>query len=368
MIPVNTPLFAGNERKYLLECIDTGWVSSEGPFVERFERAMADKCGRKHGIAVCNGTAALDIAVEALDLKPGDEVIVPTFTIISCVQQIVRASATPVLVDANPDTWTMDVDQIEAKISSRTRAIMVVHIYGLPTNMEPILDLCARYDLALIEDAAEAHGQHYRDTPCGGFGEMSTFSFYPNKHVTAGEGGMIVTDRDDLAAQCRSLRNLCFKPEARFEHDRLGWNYRITNMQAAIGLAQVERLAETVERKKRMGALYQELLEEVEGIRLPLPSTDYAENHYWVFGLVLENSGKTVQDIVTALADRKIGTRPFFHPMHMQPVLRKMGLFDNESYPVAENLRECGFYLPSGVALSDGQIEEVASAVKEILA
>ena len=217
-ILVNEPLLDGNEKKYLAECIDTGWISSEGPFVKRFEEQFAARVGRTHGIAVTNGTAAIDAAVEALGIGPGDEVILPTFTIISCVLQIVRSGATPVLVDSDPLTWNMDVSQIEAKITPRTRAIMVVHIYGLPVDIDPVLDLCQRYGLKLIEDAAEMIGQTYRGKPCGSFGDISTVSFYPNKHITTGEGGMILADDDTLAEHSRELRNLCFKPGKRFVH------------------------------------------------------------------------------------------------------------------------------------------------------
>ena len=215
-IPVNEPLLNGNEKKYLAECIDSGWISSDGPFVRRFEEEFSSRMGRKHGIAVTSGTSAIDAAVEALGIGKGDEVILSTFTIISCVLQIVRSGATPVLVDVNPLTWNMDVSQIEAKITPRTKAIMVVHIYGLPVDMDPVLDICGRYGLKLIEDAAEVIGQTYKGQPCGSFGNISTVSFYPNKHITTGEGGMILTDDDDLAKSCRELRNLCFKAEKRF--------------------------------------------------------------------------------------------------------------------------------------------------------
>src|SRR6185437_15595635 len=245
-IPVNQPLLDGNEKKYLSECIDTGWISSEGPFIKRFEDEFAARVGRKFGIAVCNGSVALDAAMAALDLKPGDEVIMPAFTIISCASAITRCGAVPVLVDADPLTWNMDVAQIAPRINSKTRAIMVVHIYGLPVDMDPVMELAARHGLRVIEDAAESHGQVYNGRPCGSFGDMSTFSFYPNKHITTGEGGMIVTDDEALAARCRSLRNLCFRPGQRFVHDELGWNFRMTNLQAAVGVAQLERLDEFV--------------------------------------------------------------------------------------------------------------------------
>lgn len=367
-IPVNEPVLDGNEKKYLLECIETGWISSEGPFIREFEQKFADRVNRKHGIAVTNGTAAIDAAVDALGIGPGDEVIMPAFTIISCITQIVRCGATPVLVDSNPVTWNMDVAQIEAKITVRTKAIMVVHIYGLPVDMGPVLNIAKRHGLKIIEDAAEMHGQSYRGRPCGCFGDISTFSFYPNKHLTTGEGGMIVTDDDSLAEACRSLRNLCFQPQKRFVHERLGWNLRMTNLQAALGLAQLERLDDFVQRKRHMGARYTELLRGVAGLQLPLTRTDYAANIFWVYGLVLsDDCGVDAEAAMRHLANKGIGTRPFFCPMQMQPVLRRMGLFSGEAYPVSERLYRQGFYIPSGMALTDDQIQRTAEAVREVL-
>jgi perosamine synthetase len=367
-IPVNAPLLDGNEKAYLNQCIDTGWISSEGPFVREFEQRFAARMGRRHGIAVTNGTAALDVAIEALDIRPGDEVILPTFTIISCVAQIVRAGARPILVDADPVTWNMDVTQIESRITPRTKAIMVVHTYGLPVEMDTVLELATRFNLKVIEDAAEAHGQTYRRKPCGSFGDISTFSFYPNKHVTTGEGGMVLTDDDELAETCRSLRNLCFQTHARFVHERLGWNFRMTNLQAAIGLAQLERLDDFVARKRRMGRLYTELLDGCPGLQLPLPETDHSQNVYWVYGLVLDGKeGMNARAVMQALADRGVGTRPFFWPLHEQPVLKRMGVVEGSCYSVAEHLGRNGFYLPSGLALTDTEIERSAFALRKVL-
>jgi len=219
-IPVNEPLLDGNEKKYLVQCVETGWISSEGPFVQQFEKNMAAKVGRKHGVAVCNGTAALDIAVAALELAPGDEVIMPAFTIISCISEIVRAGIVPVLVETDPRTWNMDIGQVEAKITPRTKAILMVHIYGLPVDADPILNLAKQHGLKVIEDAAEMIGQTYKGRACGSLGDISIFSFYPNKHITTGEGGMVLSDDDRLAERCRSLRNLCFKADRRFAHDQ----------------------------------------------------------------------------------------------------------------------------------------------------
>ena len=366
-IPVNTPLLDGNEKRYLLECIETGWISSEGPFVKKFEEKLAALVGRKHGVAVCNGTAALDIAVQALNLEPGDEVIMPTFTIISCINQMIRSGIKPVLVDSDPATWNMDVEKVARKITPRTRAIMVVHIYGLPVDMDPLLDLASRHGLRIIEDAAEMLGQTYKGRPCGSFGDISIFSFYPNKHVTTGEGGMVVMDDDGLAEECRSLRNLCFTAR-RFVHERLGWNYRMTNLQAALGVAQMERLDSFVQRKRDMGRFYTEAFRDLKSVQLPLPGTVYAANIYWIYGLVLgDDVPFDAREAMSRLSQEGIGTRPFFYPMHQQPVLTRMGLFEGEAYPVAERLAERGFYIPSGLGLSDTEMHQVAQKVLRVL-
>jgi perosamine synthetase len=367
-ILVNEPLLNGKEKQYLNECIDDGWISSEGPFVKRFEEEFATRMGRKYGIAVSNGSVALDAAVVALKIGPGDEVILPTFTIISCAAAIVRAGAKPVVVDCDRQTWNMDVSQIEAKITTKTKAIMVVHIYGLPVNMEPVLKLADKYGLHVIEDAAQMHGQTFQGRPCGSFGDISTFSFYPNKHITTGEGGMLLTDDEYLAQRCRSLRNLCFQPSRRFVHEELGWNLRMSNIQAALGVAQLERLDEFIARKRRMGKLYTELLKDVPGLELPVPYTDYAENIYWVYGLVVKDEVPCDADeIMHRLSLKKIGTRPFFWPVHQQPVFQKMGLFEGENYPVSERIAKRGFYIPSGIALTDEQIERVAQEVTAVM-
>ena len=286
-IPVNRPLLDGNERAYVLECLDAGWISSEGPFIKRFEEKFAAVHGCKYGVAVSNGSAALDAAVLALDLGPGDEVILPSFTIISCASAVVRAGAVPVVVDSDPATWNMDVSRLAAAITPRTRAIMVVHIYGLPVDMEPVLALAERHGLKIIEDNAEEQGQTYRGRICGSFGDIAAFSFYANKHVTTGEGGMLLTNNPVLADRCRALRNLCFQPPRRFLHHELGWNLRMTNLQAAVGLAQTESMERHVAMKRRIGRRYNELLADLQDVQLPLERMDYAENIYWVYGLVL---------------------------------------------------------------------------------
>jgi perosamine synthetase len=368
MIPVNQPVLSGNERKYLCECIDTEWISSEGPFVKRLESGMAALTGREHGIAVCNGSVALDVALAALHIGPGDEVILPAFTIISCGAAIVRAGATPVVVDAEAHTWNLDVSLVEKLLTPRTKAIMAVHIYGLPVDMDPLLKLARRHGLKVIEDAAEVIGQNYRGRPCGGFGDVSTVSFYPNKHITTGEGGMVLVNDTALADRCRSLRNLCFDKERRFMHEELGWNFRMSNMQAAVGVAQLERIEETVKQKRLIGGWYNDLLHGLPGIELPLAATDCAENIYWVYGVVLgEAVGFDAREAIKRMRAKGVDCRHFFWPMHRQPVFERMGLFAGVSCPVAERLAHRGFYLPSGLALTREQAEQSARALREIV-
>jgi len=368
MIPVNRPLLEGNEKKYLNECIDSGWISSEGPFVKRLEAEFAAFVDRQHGIAVCNGSCALDVAVAALKIGPGDEVILPSFTIISCAAAIVRAGATPVLVDCDPVTWNMDVRQVAARITAKTKAIMVVHIFGLPVDMDPIFALARERGLQIIEDAAEQQGQQYKGRKVGSLGDISTVSFYPNKHVTTGEGGMVLTDDPDLAERCRAARNLFFDKERRYIHAELGWNFRMSNLQAAVGVAQLEVISRTIEKKRQIGRWYQERLKGQSLLRLPEAKTDYAENIYWVFGVVL--SGEAPLDAAAAIAALRrkgVDARHFFWPMHKQPALLDLGLFAGENYPQSERLADRGFYLPSGVGSTEDEIDRSATALKDIL-
>lgn len=366
-IPVNEPLLNGNEKKYLNECIDTGWISSEGPFVKRLEDNMAAYVGRKHAAAVSNGTVALDLAIEAMELNPGDEVIMPAFTIISCILGLVRRGIKPVLVDSNPDTWNMDVSHIEERITAKTKAIMVVHIYGLPVDMDPVIELAHKYGLMIIEDGAEAHGLEYKGKKCGSFGDISIMSFYPNKHVTTGEGGMVLTDNERMYERCNSFRNLCHKPGFRFVHEELGYNYRMSNIQAAVGVAQLEKIEEHLQKKQEMGKLYQEIFRNNEKFQKPLEKTSYAQNVYWVFGLVMDKSDKrSAHEVIEQLAKEGIGCRPFFYPMNLQPALKKLGLFEGESYPVAEWLYEKGFYVPSGLSLTEEQMLYIGEKVNAL--
>jgi perosamine synthetase len=367
-IPVFSPALDGNELKYVTDCIASGWISSEGPYVGRLEKEFAAAHGRRHGIAVCNGTAALEVAVQALRLGNGDEVILPTFTIISCALAVVRAGATPVLVDCDARTWNMDVSQVERAITPRTRAIMPAHIYGLPVDLDPLRALARKHGLFLIEDAAEAIGLKYKGRLCGSFGDISTFSFYANKHVTTGEGGMLLTDDDHLAERCRSLRNLCFQPPRRFVHEEIGWNMRMCNLQAALGVAQLEKLGRTIARKMEIGRQYAALLSGVSQVELPLVAVPEAENVYWVYGIVLSDDVPfDAFEAQARLAKFGIDTRPFFWCMHEQPVLKRMGLFQDERHPHAERIARRGFYLPTGMDLTPAQIEAIVETLKKIL-
>lgn len=368
-IPVNTPKFWGNEKDAVAEAVETGWISSEGPAVRQFEQAMAAKCGRNHAIACANGTAAIDIAVKALGLGQGDEVILPAFCIISCISQVVRGGSVPVLVDSD-STFNMDVAQVARKVTPQTKAILCVHTYHFPVDMEPILALARERNLMVIEDAAEMIGQTCMGKPCGSLGTISTMSFYPNKHVTTGEGGIVLVDDADLAERCRQLRNLCFdSTKRRFVHEDLGWNYRMTNLQAALGLAQVGHLEEAVARKREMGRLYGKLLEGCPGLILPPDRNSKGEeNIYWVYGVeVAPEVPVEAEEVMRRLAALRVGTRPFFWPMHEQPVFRNLGLFEGQRFPVAERIARRGFYIPSGLGLSDNECREVARRVREVM-
>jgi perosamine synthetase len=375
MIPVSEPRLGERELELVTQAVTSGWVSSAGEFIEAFENQWASYCGREFGVAVSSGTAALEVALRTLDLDSGDEVIIPTFTIISCALAVINAGGTPVLVDSDPKTWCMDASKIAEKVGDRTRAIMPVPTYGHPAPMDPILELADKHSLFVIEDAAEAHGAEYRTTRsgapewkrCGSFGDMSCFSFYANKLVTTGEGGMVITDDEQRAHRLRSLRNLCFSGPRRFVHHELGYNYRITNLQAALGVAQIESIDEVVTLKRLMADRYRERLEDLEGIHIPAEA-DWARNVYWMYGIVLDKGmGFDAGQFAVELKKRDIDSRPFFWCMHEQPVFSQMGLFEHDSHPVAENLARQGLYLPSSPTLTETEIDQVCHAVKDCL-
>jgi perosamine synthetase len=350
-----------------MECMRSGWLSSEGPFVRQFEEAWASYCGMPHGVAVSNGTTALEVAIQTLDLAPGDEVIMPSFTIISCALAVVESGAVPVLVDSDPRTWCMDVGQVEARVTDRTRAIMAVHMYGHPVDMDPIVALARRHGLAIVEDAAEAHGAEYRGRKAGGLSDLSCFSFYANKIINTGEGGMVLARSAAHADRLRSLRNLAFRPERRFLHSELAHNYRLTNLQAAVGVAQVESIEDYVARKQAMARAYAQRLGDLAEIALPVEEP-WARNVYWMYGLVLADSVPfDAQELARRLREGGVDSRPFFVGMHEQPALLDRGLFAGERYPVAERIARRGLYVPSGLAITEDQIDRVCVALRGAL-
>ena len=366
-IPVNEPLIGEKEKELVLNCLNTGWISSEGSYVKEFENKFSGNINKKYGIACSSGTAALEIALASLDLNPGDEIILPTFTIISCAAAIVKAGATPVVVDCDPSTFNAKPEDVISAVTEKTVAIMIVHIYGLPVDLDPILKFAREKNILIIEDAAELIGAKYKGLPCGSFGDISTFSFYSNKHITTGEGGMVATNNLEIAEKCKSLRNLCFQREKRFIHEKLGWNYRMTNLQAALGLGQLHDIKNRIEKKKWIGKTYNELILNELRIKKPIQTVNYAENIYWVYGIVLDKELGTASKIMEILKNEGIGTRPFFYPIHKQPILKKLGFFKNVNLPNAENLSQQGFYLPSGLTLDYKKINKISEIINRIL-
>ena len=366
MIPVCEPLTGEKELEYVVDCLKTNWISSRGKYIGEFEERFADYCGCKYGISTTNGTAALHLALASLGIGPGDEVITPTFTMISTAFAVVYTSATPVLVDAEPETWNIDVTRIEEKISPRTKAIMPVHIYGHPCDMEPIMKIASKYNLWVVEDAAEAHGAEYKGSKAGGIGHINCFSFFANKIITTGEGGMVVTNDEKIAEKAKSLKNLAHSKGRRFLHTDMAFNYRMTNIQAALGLAQFERIDELVEMRRRNAHLYNSLLKDIKGLRLPVEK-EWARNVYWMYSiLVTDEFGMSRDELMERLREKGVDTRTFFIPVHQQPALQNMGLFVGESYPVSELLAEQGLYLPSSSGLAGDQIEYVCTMIREI--
>lgn len=363
VIPVADTLLDGNELRYLTECVQTNWISSIGPFVREFERQFARACGCEFGVACANGTVALHLALAALGIGTGDEVIIPTFTMIATANAVSYTGATPVLVDAEPVTWNMDVSRIEEKITPRTKAIVVVHTYGHPVEMDAVNEIARRRKLYVIEDAAEAHGAEYGGRRAGSLGDAASFSFYANKIITTGEGGMVTTNNAELAEIARRLRDHAFSSERHFWHQYRGFNYRMTNMQAAIGLAQTERLDQLIERRQRNARLYTEILSRVHGLTLPreLPG---AKNVFWMYGVLAgEEFGCSRDELRRRLAQQGIETRTFFIPIHFQPIYFEQ--FRGQRYPVAEMLCQRGMYLPSGAGLTETDVRFVAEAVSQ---
>ena len=368
-IPVNKPLITKVDSDNVYRVLKKGWISSEGPEVRKFEKNFSQLINRKFSISVSNGTAALEIAIKALGIKKNDEVIIPNFTIISNALAVIRQNAKPVLVDCDLDNWNMKISDIEKKITKKTKAIIATHIYNFPLDMERIIKICKKNKIFLIEDAAEVIGQKYKKKMCGSFGDISTFSFYANKQITTGEGGMISTNNKEINSKCKSLRNLCFGKKDRFNHDDIGWNYRLSNIQATLGLSQLKRIKTIVKRKEQIGKKYYTLLNKNHNIQILKPNCSFAKNIYWVVGIVIKNKRLNIDAKILSQKLIKFGiqTRPFFWPMNKQKALLDLGLFKNQKYPNSEFLSKYGLYLPASLQITDKEITFICSSINQIL-
>ena len=354
----------GNERIYLNECVDSNWISSKGPFVRRFEEQFARQAGCEFAVACANGTAALHLALAALGIGPGDEVILPTFTMIATANAVRYTGATVKLVDAEPKYLNIDADKIEAAVTPQTKAIIAVHTYGHPAPMHRLQTIAREWNLHLIEDAAEAHGAEILGQRVGSFGVAGTFSFYGNKIVTTGEGGMVTTNDRQFADLARRLCNHAFHPEQHFWHEYVGFNYRMTNLQAAVGLAQTERFDEIVNARRRVRAWYDKRLKLIPGIQTPPESND-CKCVFWMYAVRIDSKfGCSSHELRTLLAQRGIETRSFFVPMHLQPIYYNQ--FRGHRFPVAEDLCRSGFYLPTHEGLEDSDIEWIVQQIGDI--
>jgi perosamine synthetase len=363
IIPVCQPTLSGNELKYITDAVETNWISSAGSYIPRFEALFAEKMGSRYGVACVNGTVALHLALATLGLETGDEVIIPTFTMIATANAATYLSARPVLVDSELQTWNMDLNQLEDAITPRTKAIVLVHTYGHPVDLDVLTEISSRRGIFVLEDAAEAHGAVYKGRPVGSLGDAASFSFYGNKIITTGEGGMVTTNREDVARLAWNLRDHAFSTERHFWHKFVGYNYRMTNLQAAIGLAQTEQLEQFVAARRANAAYYTELLSQIPGIVTP-PEAPWAKNVFWMYGILLEKEfGLSRDQLRITLAARGIETRTFFIPMHCQPVY--FDQYRGQRFPVAEDLCRRGLYLPSASSLTREDIITVVEAIKE---
>ena len=366
-INVSEPKLSNKAKDYVLDCLKTEWISSSGSYLETFERKWAKYCNKKYAVSVTSGTAALIVALKALNLKPGDEVIMPSFTIISCALAIIEAGGKPILADCDLDTWCIKTDEIKKKISSRTKAILIVHMFGHPVNIDEIKEIIKNKKIDIIEDAAESHGSRFKNKVVGSFGKISCFSFYVNKLITTGEGGMALTNDKGLYNKMKNLRNLAFNKTRRFSHNEIGYNYRMTNIQAAIGLSQLEKITEHIEIKRKNTLLYNKILTSYDlPISLPLEKK-WAKNTFWMYGIVLKNKKMTAKILSKKLFENNIETRPLFLGMHEQPIFKKMKLFKKENYPNTEYISKYGLYLPSGLRLNKSKIEFICRTLKRIL-
>tara|TARA_B100000963_G_scaffold361176_1_gene395277 strand:- start:86 stop:1219 length:1134 start_codon:yes stop_codon:yes gene_type:complete len=369
-IPVNVPKLYDHEKKNILKCLQTNWISSEGKFVKEFEKNFSNFNSRKFGIAVSSGTAALEIALKSLNLKKNSEVIIPAFSIISTALCVIKCGLKPILVDCDLNTWNTNSNEIIKKISKKTSAIIITHIYGMPVDMSSVLKIAKNKNIRIVEDAAEVIGLKYKNKICGSFGDLSTFSFYANKHITTGEGGMIVTNNKSLALKCRSLRNLSFSTSYfdRYNHDDIGWNYRMTNLQAALGCGQLKNIKKIVKRKREVGNIYYKYLKNNSQLMLQENKNAYSKNIYWVFGVLLKKNSKFNRNLIMKkLLKLKIDTRPFFLSMNKQNIFKKMNLFSNQKMKNSEYLSKNGFYLPSGLAIKDSEVKYVCNVINKLI-
>ncbi|MEA2176351.1 MAG: perosamine synthetase [Blastocatellia bacterium] len=364
-IPVASPSLSGNEKAYVMDCMESGWISSAGKYVEKFEAAFAEFCGTKHAISCCNGTAALHLSLLALGVGLGDEVIVPTLTFVATANAVTYCGARPVFVDSEAEAWTLDPALIEAKITPRTRAIIAVHLYGHPAHMCALESIARRHKLFLIEDAAEAHGAGYQGRSVGSLGDIAAFSFYGNKIIATGEGGMVVTDDDALARRVAQFRGQGQDFERRYWFPIIGYNYRMMNLPAAIGLAQLERVNCNLQRRSEIAAWYLEELRDAPGVTWQAEK-EWARHAHWLFSIILNDDVHAERDAVMAyLEKRGIETRPVFYPMHILPPY--LELARNEAYPVAERIARRGLSLPTWAGLTREDVSFVCAAVRECL-
>ena len=367
-IPVCEPTLLGNELKYVTDAVQTGWISSAGKYVSEFEQKFAEYCGCKYGVAVCNGTVALHLALVALDIGKGDEVIIPDFTMIATAFAVCYTGATPVFVDADPETWNIDITKIEEKITSRTRAIIPVHLFGLMCDMDAINAIAKKHNLKVLEDAAEAHGAEYKRRRAGSRSDLAAFSFFANKNITTGEGGMVVTNDEAIYNRLRYHKNMCFPLDGprNYLHDDIGFNYRMSNVVAAIGLAQVEKADEYRSMRISNNALYRELLSNIPGIMFQPLMDDYL-NVSWMNTILVDPKeyGHTKNELREHLKQNGIDTRLLFEGMHRQPSLKRFGCNCDGHYPVTELITASGLYLPSASSLSAENIEYICQIIKQ---
>ncbi len=359
LIPVNTPDISEEDIQAVTSTLRDGWISGEGPTIRRFEETLAEAIGVKHVIAVTNGSIALELAIESLNLSPGDEIILPTMTIISCITPLISRGIVPVFVDCEYEEFNMSTEKIELLITTRTKAIMVVHLFGLAVNMDRIMKIATKYQLEVIEDASEAHGLTYKNRAIGSFGTVSTFSFYANKSITMGEGGAICTNNDQIAEICKLKRNLAFIPGKRFIHEQMGWNYRLSSMQAALGTSQLKRMDQLIAHKRQIALKYDEYFSEKTNIRIPLNRTEFCENTYWVYPILLQNNLPDSQHMRESLLSVGVETRPIFYPLHLQPLVVSHYGQDKNDFPNAVRMYNQGLYLPSGTGMSLEMVSEV---------